>query len=717
MDQLVKSSETNTWTDADLSPFSQREIQRLAFYNGVTVVTPRVQELLNRKPWSRANGVFATEFLNRVIKGECVSAGSIGTFAIQKGQIVEYDKKEIRVHQADGDHLVIKNAMIPLPPSVESRPYLQAITAVVAPLVDIRQGEITPMIPDQEWEVKFRGAQSPIRSSGIRLFVATVSEVCRLNSRWADIRKSKKTLSGGAFLDYWLHAVTECPLLDYLAVHMSWIINVLRVWDWSKKKGRFVRGKQVRHNGAVIMDPTKVLCSVPKNAGAALKKAAAEWKSQTGNDALFFTGPVLSGLPNFPADGLFKTSVGVMRSCAAFRCGSGGLGGLVANVGFAGYMTDEERNLILIVSSAIGAMDHEKLDVYCESVGRVPIVVTSLKVVTTKCDWKVIVSADNFTKVDKNYKDYVQSDSRPGAHFVWICSASLPGDGRPEDILPQSGDIFSTIRSPSFTVYCPVFGSKMWENKRVFMFGLPFDFRGFVSTDKVVRLGGKEYTKDGVKSVLLPLEPVPNDIAWYNKVSRANSFVLSYFLQPMTPYSSICNVLVPPNSGAAMRYSEVTHEWVSLGAGLERDENFDVEEFEEESDTDGDSSDSANDPDSDGSPTDTSFGIDLPNSSGVESAPLPKDPQVEVKNSGLENRVQDVEGPDHTPHPRSVKEKKVRRDADSDDDGVVDGASEVPVEKPKRKKRSERRVDSENAEVDNNIQYGAPDPSEFGGLV
>jgi len=65
---------------------------------------------------------------------------------------------------------------------------------------------------------------------------------------------------------------------------------------------------------------------------------------------------------------------------------------------------------------------------------------------------------------------------------------------------------------------------------------------------------------------------------------------LSYFMNPLIPFSAITNTIVPPNTGASMKFSEASGEWEQMGVSLNEKPDFNVKEFEDD-DSDGDSSD------------------------------------------------------------------------------------------------------------------------------
>jgi len=219
-------------------------------------------------------------------------------------------------------------------------------------------------------------------------------------------------------------------------------------------------------------------------------------------------------------------------------------------------------------------------------VGRVPIVVSSLKksgiwdeTNLTGCDWRVVVSSSNYPNIHPNYLDKCASEARPGAHFVLISRASLPGEGTVTAIAARTNDVLGTIKSTSYTAYCPVYGTAPFE-KKVFSFGCPFDFFGFVTTDGFLNLGGYEYNKPGIaEEKLVKLTRVQSETAWYDKVVRANSVALSYFLNPLAPYSPITNVIVPPQTGLSLHFDDEEGEWTAMGTTLPgQGETWDLEE-------------------------------------------------------------------------------------------------------------------------------------------
>lgn len=708
MDSYNRFIEKPTWTEALLSKFSPREIGKLAGYNErTTKITAAMAEFLKSYPITQANSTFAIMFQRRIENGDMLKVGQFGTYAIQHGQTIESDAKMICVNQPDGGKIEIANAPVPLPPSVGKRPYLQSLVAITVPMAEVKQGVVTQLVTDHEWNAKFKGRGSPIDPVGVANVYAAIVEISHKNARWVDINNQKKTLSGGAFLDFWLHAVTECSLLDYLAIHMAVIMHFVRAFDYKcDDNGKYTRGRAIKHNGEIIVDPSVAFVGVPKDASEALRAAAATFKKIRGVDPMFFKGPLTSGHPLMLSDGTFKTALGIMRNCNSFRGGGSGLGGLVANMGYTGYMSDEERSLSLIISSALGVIrDNAVVDVFCESVGRVPIVVTSLKRWAPKKQWKVVVSIDNMVKVNKDYKDYVSTTKRPEAHFVWISTGQMPAEGRFEDAVVHSGDVFSSIETKNYTVYSAVFGGAPFTAGRsVYRFGCPFDFRGFVSTSQKAFLGGV------VKGELTyqELRKVDNEVDWYNLVCAANSTTLSYFLNPLTPFNPITNTIVPPHTGAAMKFSDASGEWSQMGISLNEKPDFNVGEFEDfEEDDEDDDYDDDDDTDTD---------------------------DHHVVPMGGDGGDAEGDGPS-AQNPSSSRPKGESRSSISE--GVVDGhgvptvtsadgvmliSSSPDVSRPKREKKRRVRRDVDDSEVaegsgsdpDAKIVMGAaPDPNEF----
>jgi len=231
-----------------------------------------------------------------------------------------------------------------------------------------------------------------------------------------------------------------CPWVDYIAFHSYVAYELLKAYRavGGARNKRFVPvlvkdEEGVDHNmvnpsSLVVLTPTRE-AALPDNA----KVGAAEVRSVLKRDPIIVKGP----LPTFHQFVDYKkpTLEKAIKAYSAgmiLRGGDGsGLNVLSSAIGFSGMPTPLVRHQILLTSAAGFLLGKTRqLDIYCPSIGVIPLLHSSLvglrTMKPTPCDWKYITSYTDSSKVDKDYKDYVETSYRAGSHRLWVSDKTIP---------------------------------------------------------------------------------------------------------------------------------------------------------------------------------------------------------------------------------------------------------------------------------------------------
>jgi len=256
-----------------------------------------------------------------------------------------------------------------------------------------------------------------------------------------------------------------------------------------------------------------------------------------------------------------------------------GLNVFSAAIGFSGLPTALARHQILITSVAAWLISQvDTLDVYCPSIGIIPVLHSSLlavkQVCPTQCIWRFITSYTDSTKVDPVYSDYVETSFRHGAHRLWVSDKVMPSAKKCSDLLLKSGENMDQIvkEGVSFTFFGPLFGACPWmQGRYVHRFALPSNFWGFCGTlPNLSLLGMTGETVDGLMPIVKPLDKVSTDAELYEIVIKANLNRNAVFLKLGRQYSPISNIIIPPFKGV---------KFVTRGTDLSYAEQGDADDF------------------------------------------------------------------------------------------------------------------------------------------
>jgi len=277
---------------------------------------------------------------------------------------------------------------------------------------------------------------------------------------------------------------------------------------------------------------------------------------------MFYVGDVKTASLTWSSDGTFDYAVGVMKTTNAFRTGDSGLGGLVKNLGFSGYTSNEWRQLSMMVGATLHYIQQDvEVVLQVDSVGHLPFLRSSFERWQTLLGykdrkWSFSVNVGDRVNIPQDEAAYVSVTVPSSAHFVWISDTQLPSEGDTKAVLEKSGQVGNAITAKRYTLYTTLWGAYPWKSGHyVKKYGCPFDFKGFVTTDRDFALWG---TDDRVALKRMTLADIRTEQEWYHLVVKANECVMSYFLKPLTLYSPLSNVVFAPRTGVKMRYQEDT---------------------------------------------------------------------------------------------------------------------------------------------------------------
>jgi hypothetical protein len=404
-------------------------------------------------------------------------------------------------------------------------------------------------------------------------FIATVP-------RWVGLTHEQRAALTSARWIVWLMDLFDtCAWIDYIAFHSFIAYELLKAYravgGIRNKKYVPVMVKDEAGVDHQMVPPASlvVLTSVREAAlPETAKVGSAEVRSVMKRDPIIVKGPLptVHQFVDYKKPTLEK-AVKAYSAGMILRGGDGsGLNVLSSAIGFSGMPTPLVRHQTLLTAAAGFLLSKTRqLDIYCPSIGVIPLLHSSLvglrAMKPTPCDWKYITSYTDSSKVDKDYKDYVETSYRNGSHRLWVSDKVIPSKADTAALSLSSGEhLYQVAQDGSkFTYYGPLFGQEPWRQGRyVFRHGLPSGFKGFCTTMDSFALQGMKYEGDDhFTSVMVNLDRIESDTKWYEAVIRANINRNAVFLRMGRRYSPISNVIIPPFKGVkfAMRGSDLEY--------------------------------------------------------------------------------------------------------------------------------------------------------------
>jgi hypothetical protein len=276
---------------------------------------------------------------------------------------------------------------------------------------------------------------------------------------------------------------------------------------------------------------------------------------------------------------------------------------------YAGLTDDFGKRMMFTVASVLSvwAMDRPA-DIQLSTIGDLTMLVSSLNgwrvaihrgdfkmfpnrvdQAKWKCDVKYLLpSSVSRSSVPQTLRSEVSSAPRDNAVIVCVSDAGLPSaekKGKEIDYVAGSYDLIDPVwRSRDYIVQTPVYGSGCFQQHRdsqelikfepwkkpptVFHFSTAANFRGVISSFKSLSLVGYGYQKVG-KSwnltvdedlVELPLTVVKTEAEWYEQVCKDAASQAICWLNPLSRYSPIGNLLKMSKNAVILAKSMIVME-------------------------------------------------------------------------------------------------------------------------------------------------------------
>lgn len=560
-----------------LSHFTVRQLKALWSYNpeiGSAEYDRDVHDFFMAHPPTDRDRKLAYALANEKRSGTLLTTSNLYETAWTAGARVLSSAENIEILRSTGESTVLRNAVIPNVDGEVGRPGLYTLVAFLSTFFKYSGStkRIELISQMQTLEEAWGVAQSCVKIDGLvivqRMFIPYI-ETSQLWSSYADHQRA--SLTGPRWISFLTSLFNSCPWDDYLSFHSVFAYDFLKAYreiggEGNKKyvpvqvKNKEGKNVSLIPASSLIVLETKEIAKLPPKAQAGAHQVELVTKK----------APIVCRGP-FPAahqfvdyrEATFDKAYKAFGKGNTLRGGDdSGLNLLSSCVGYSGMPTALARHQILLTSSSCFlATKFRELDIYCPSIGVIPLLHSSLLAArmteSFDCDWKFIVSFNDSANVDKDYRVYVLTSFRKDAHKLWISTKVIPSSAKTDEVLLQSDSVMKQVAGPNFTYWGPLFGSAPFiQGRFVYRHGLPSNFHGFCTTCGSFRLFGYEHRGGGsLKSVTISLPLAKTDTEWYSEVIKANSVRNSYFLRAARQYSSISNTIVPPQKGVRFAIS------------------------------------------------------------------------------------------------------------------------------------------------------------------
>jgi len=580
--------------------FSSKQLKQLWSYDSEMspAVERAVKDFIDTYPPNARDQKLAYEMSSQKRAGALLNPAAVEESAWSLGGRVLYTEDEVVIVRPAGDTMEHHNTVIPNMTNERVRPGLYQLIAILGTFFryngSTRRIEMVSTLPiiEESWGV----SASVLRPAALIPLMEMFREFITNHVMWTSMQETQRSSLTGSRWLVWLSTVFEgCPYDDYLAFHSTVAYDFLKTFRkvGGVKNATHVPIKVMRPDGEEVpmIAPGSLMvlnAEMRKKLPPKAREAAESVAKVIHKDPVVLKGPfptahqfVDSRLPTF--EKAYKAA----GKGATLRGGDGsGLNILSGAIGFSGLPTKLARHQQLLTATAAFLMQHvASLDIYCQSIGVIPLLHSSLLAARTlmpsSCTWKYITSFADSANVEKTYTDFVQTSFRMGSHRMWVTDQVMPSAKKVADVLLESAVHMNKFLADGvqFTYYGPLYGAAPWlKGRYVFKFANPSSFKGFCSTrDDLSLVGFKHEGHEVASPVVTPLERVISDTQWYGEVIRANVVRNSYFLRPGRQYSPISNTVVPPTKGV---------KFAIKGADFVHTEQGDADEFLDEDDED-----------------------------------------------------------------------------------------------------------------------------------
>lgn len=555
-----------------LLPFSPRQLKQLHAYDPEIggQIDSEAKAFYEKFPPTMSDRKLAYDIASKKKKGTLLNPASVDESAWASGSRVVYTAEYMTVVRASGDETDYKNCVIPTVGDKTARPGLYQLVAILSTFFKYSGASkkidlVTQMATIEEaWGV----SASVLKPSGLIPLKQMFVDFVVSSALWEGYQDHQRSsLTGPRWICFLATLFDTCNWDDYFAFHTYIAYDFLKIY-------RATGGPQNRRYVPILVrDNTGA--DVPFVSASSLivlnkeRENGLPVEAKTGCDKvrqLLKRDPVVLRGPFPTAHQFVDSKAGTFEKAhKAYAKGNtlrggddSGLNVFSSAIGFSGLPTPLARHQILVTSVAGWLLSQvDELDIYCPSIGIIPILHSSLLAVkqmrVNSCSWRFITSFTDSTKVDPLYSDYVLTSFRQGAHRLWVSDKVMPSAKKASDLLLKSSDNMRQIvaEGVSFTFFGPLFGAAPWAQGRfVHRFGLPSNFWGFCGTiSDLSLLGMVGENVSELLPIVRPLDKVPTDGEWYEIVVRANMNRNAVFLRLGRQYSPISNILIPPSKG------------------------------------------------------------------------------------------------------------------------------------------------------------------------
>jgi len=583
MQALRESYTPAIWTQDQLLLFTSKQLKQLHAYDpeiGGTI-DAEAKRFFDAHPPNGADRRLAYELSNKKRSGTILLASAVEESAWQSGTRVVFTEETMSAIRPTGDVVDFHNCAIPCVHDSRARIGLYQLVGILSTFFKYNGSsrKIEMVTQMQAIEDAWGVPASVLKPSSLiqlkQMFVTFIDTV----PKWKGLTHDQRAALTSARWIVWLMELFDtCAWVDYIAFHSFIAYDLLKAYRVAGgrtkkyvpimvKDGAGVDHQMVPSESLVVLTSTRE-ATLPDSAKAGSLEVRAVMK----RDPIIVKGPLptIHQFVDYKKPTLEKATKAYSAGMI-LRGGDGsGLNVISSAIGFSGMPTPLVRHQILLTSAAGFLMGKVRnLDIYCPSIGVIPLLHASLvglrAMKPTSCDWKYITSYTDSSKVDKDYKDYVETSYRSGSHRLWVSDKVFPSKADTAALLLCSGDHLNQVAGDGskFTYYGPLFGQEPWRQGRyVYRHGLPSGFKGFCSTFDSFALQGMKYEGDDrFVSVMVNLDRIVSDSGWYECVIRANVNRNAAFLRMGRRYSPISNVIIPPFKGVrfAMRGSDLEY--------------------------------------------------------------------------------------------------------------------------------------------------------------
>jgi len=442
-------------------PFSASELKQMSSHDpesGV-LVNRATAKFYKENPPNSADKKLAWELGNKKKAGTLLVPANLEESAWSVGSRLLYTPEEVTVVRPTGETQSYTNCVVPFLSAGSPRPGLFQLVGILASYFRYNGSskKIDYVTQIATIETSWGVAASAFKPSGLIPLKEMFVDFIETSPLWKSYHEHQRaSLTGPRWITFLESLFASCEWRDYFAFHSVCAYELLKTFRavGPVKNTRYaaVTVKTPEGVDRPMIEPSSLIVlneEQSKGLPTEAKKAAAEVRNAMKRNPVVMKGP-------FPTahqfvdyrHPTFEKAYKAMSNGAVLRGGDdSGVNVLSSAIGYSGMPTTLARNQQLVVSAAaylIGKVD--KLDIYCESIGSIPLLNSSLNAARTLansgCDWKYVTSFVDSSKPDPQVRGRIETAFRPGAHRLWISTKVMGSAKKVGDLLLNSGDIY-----------------------------------------------------------------------------------------------------------------------------------------------------------------------------------------------------------------------------------------------------------------------------------